>query len=80
MESKTRVVITLEGGLVYNILADKEIELLIIDYDTEGLDKEFLTDIWGDEAYLTRSTAEVSPKYVDRLFKTFDPDKEKQDE
>lgn len=34
--STPRIVITMEGGLIQCVLADADVEILVIDYDTEG--------------------------------------------
>jgi hypothetical protein len=33
---KPKVIITIEGGLIQNILSDTEIDVITIDYDTDG--------------------------------------------
>lgn len=40
-----RIAIIMEGGLIQDILADEEVDITIIDYDTEGTEEEDLTEV-----------------------------------
>ena len=49
---KPNLVIVMEGGLISHFVADTEMEIIVIDYDTEELDDSDLTNISGDKAYV----------------------------
>jgi len=40
-----RIAIIMEGGLIQNILSDEEVDITIVDYDTEGAEEEDLTEV-----------------------------------
>jgi hypothetical protein len=43
---KPKVIITIEGGLIQNVLSDTEIDVIVVDYDTESYEEnEHLTPI-----------------------------------
>lgn len=41
--SLPRIVIVMDGGLVQQVLADRPVEVLVVDYDVDGADLEDLT-------------------------------------
>jgi hypothetical protein len=68
-----RVVLTIEGGLVSDVLATVPIECLTIDYDTEGADVTDLSKVpqgngaFADAFAVIRST-NIDPERVGELF------------
>lgn len=70
-----RIAIIMEGGLIQDILADEEVDITIIDYDTEGAEEEDLTavpkkDGRSVEAFIGYPNADISAearKLLDRL-------------
>jgi len=40
-----RIVVTVEGGLIQNVMADQQVDLLVIDYDVEGCDPDDLNEV-----------------------------------
>jgi hypothetical protein len=40
-----RIAIIMEGGLIQDILAVEDVDITIVDYDTEGAEEEDLTEI-----------------------------------
>ena len=40
-----RIAIIMEGGIIQNILADEEVDITIVDYDTEDAEDEDLTEV-----------------------------------
>ena len=40
-----RIAIIMEGGLIQDILADEEVDITIVDYDTEDAEEEDLTEV-----------------------------------
>ena len=72
-----RIAIIMEGGLIQNIFADEEVDITIVDYDTEGADEEDLTEVLQNdgtsvEAFIYYSIGDFSEearKFLDRLNK-----------
>ncbi len=40
-----RIAIIMEGGIIHDILADEEVYITIVDYDTEDAEEEDLTEV-----------------------------------
>lgn len=73
-----RVVIVMDGGLVQQVLADKNgIEVMVLDYDVEGIDEDIHTlyeipqgDVLDpSEATLANQIVETSQEWVDMIYK-----------
>lgn len=72
----TKVLIWMEGGLIQDIGASQEVEIIVIDEDTEGGDPENIKTIklFGDENKETDfyiadwGTVESTPEYVEHYF------------
>lgn len=70
-----RIAIIMEGGLIQNILLDEEVDITIIDYDTEGAEEEDLTEVaqtdgTSVEAFIGYPIVDLSDearKFLDRL-------------
>lgn len=75
----TRIVITMEGGMITAIHADTPVEVAIVDYDTDADEGEsdMLADVSDDgttekredRAYLHLQDADVAPAFVATRFK-----------
>jgi hypothetical protein len=64
----TRVVITMEGGLIQHIMADQEdIEVMVVDFDTEGGDDERIKEFEGNPVYVFQGVDDVDPERVDEI-------------
>lgn len=65
-----KVVIVMDGGIIQDVLAEEEgLEVVICDYDVEGLEKQDLSSIPQDDdevadAYLFSDTVEVNKERV----------------
>lgn len=44
-EEPQRVVLSMEGGLIHEAISDREMTVVLIDHDTDGLDEESLTPV-----------------------------------
>jgi len=72
---RPKVVITLDGGIVQDILSDVPIDVIVIDYDVEGIEEDRLTqipqtpDASMEPAYTVEQSANVMPKRVAELFR-----------
>ena len=70
-----KVVITLDGGIVEDILSDVPSDVIVIDYDVEGIEEDRLTQIpqiraaSTEPAYTVEQVADVMPKRVAELFR-----------
>jgi hypothetical protein len=63
-----RVVITMEGGLIQRIMADQEgIEVMVLDFDTEGGDDERIKEFEGNPVYVFQGVDDVDPERVDEI-------------
>jgi len=63
-----RVVITMEGGLIQHIMADQEgVEIMVLDFDTEGGDDERIKEFEGNPVYLMQGVDDVDPARVDEI-------------
>ena len=63
-----KVVITMEGGLIQHIMADQEgVEVMVLDFDTEGGDDERIKEFEGNPVYVFQGVDDVDPKRVDEI-------------
>lgn len=63
-----RVVITMDGGLIQHIMADQEgIEVMVLDFDTEGGDDERIKEFEGNPVYVFHGVDDVDPERVDEI-------------
>ena len=69
-----RVIVVVEGGVVQNILYDDQaIEVVVIDYDVDGVYEEHLTKIGNSRAaVIGMDRRGFSPNKVDEIFKQID--------
>jgi len=65
--TKQRIVIFVEGGLVQRIEADRETEIVILDYDTQGGDSDEIKSIKDVDG-------EVESVFVSRWWINPDPE------
>ncbi len=71
-----KVLIWMEGGLIQDIGASQEVEVVVIDEDTEGADEESIVNIklFGDENkqrefyFKDWGTLEATPEWVEHYF------------
>ena len=74
----TKIVVTVEGGLVQNIVCDQPFEAVVIDLDTEGAEPSELTKMPGqdgtvEEVYLNKNVHNwtdkpIDPEWVNKVF------------
>ena len=63
-----RVVITMEGGLIQHIMADSgDIQIMVLDYDTEGGDDERIKEFEGNPVYIMQGVDDVDPIRVEEI-------------
>jgi hypothetical protein len=63
-----KVVITMDGGLIQHIMADQEgIEVMVLDFDTEGGDDERIKEFEGNPVYVFQGVDDVDPERVDEI-------------
>jgi hypothetical protein len=69
-----KIVIVIEGNMIQTIFSDEPVKVAIIDYDTDGVEKERITSIpqliedFPDEAYASLQSAEVSADLAASLY------------
>lgn len=72
-----RIVITLEGGLITAIIADEDIEVLVLDFDTEGAElSDLLAHSSGKPAYVQQFRRTGTPNTVDAFYTDYPVDYE----
>jgi hypothetical protein len=60
-----RVVITMEGGLIQHVMADTgEVQVMVLDYDTEGGSDERIQEFEGEKVYVFQGVDDVDPERV----------------
>ena len=63
-----KVVITMDGGLIQHIMADQEgIEVMVLDFDTEGGNNERIKEFEGNPVYVFQGVDDVDPERVDEI-------------
>ncbi len=63
-----RVIITMDGGLIQHIMADQEgIEVMVLDFDTEGGDNERIKEFEGNPVYVFQGVDDVDTERVDEI-------------
>ena len=67
---KPKVIIEISGGCVRDVSSDTEIDVMIVDYDVQGFDKNELIEMpfTGDKANCSVSDVDVSAKRVRNLY------------
>ncbi len=68
------ILIIVKGGLIQKIISDKNCDVLIIDYDTEGADdyqKIPQSDGSFEDGRLYTFTPQINKEEVDKLWKLF---------
>ena len=43
---KVRIAVIMDGGVVQNVLSSEDVEIVIVDYDTDGADPDEITEIF----------------------------------
>ncbi len=62
---KTQIIITVEGGLVSEVISNQDIDFTILDYDIDNALESELTTIFDDEQVYVRSwVPSIDPKLV----------------
>jgi hypothetical protein len=65
-----RVVVTMEGGLIQHIMADTEdVQVMVLDYDTEGGDNERIKEFEGSPVYIMQGVDDVDSARVEEIAK-----------
>jgi len=63
-----RVVIGVEGGLVTGVSADRPVEVLVLEYDTDGVEEDQISVIDGEECCTGYFSADLLPDVVAKCF------------
>ena len=63
-----RVVIKMEGGLIQHVMADTEcIQVMVLDYDTEGGNDERIKEFEGNPVYVFQGVDDVDPERIGEI-------------
>ena len=58
----------MDGGLIQHIMADQEdVEVMVLDFDTEGGDPERIKEFEGNAVYLFHGVDDVDPERVNEI-------------
>ena len=69
MSEKKRVVVTVSGGVATVFKNDPEIEVVILDYDVDGVDEERLSeDYEGEKCVVIDGEDELDARLVETMF------------
>ncbi|MCC2248941.1 hypothetical protein JUJ52_03080 [Virgibacillus sp. AGTR] len=71
-----KIAVIVEGGVVQNVLSNQEnVDIVIVDYDTEGADEEETTTVLENEAYVYGGITkpEVNKKEIDQICQDASP-------
>ncbi|ACA42366.1 hypothetical protein [Lysinibacillus sphaericus] len=60
-------IIVMNGGLIQNIISEGDIDVTIVDYDTEGADVGELMKVNEDDAYVFSPQVEVNIDEVNEI-------------
>lgn len=63
----TKIFITIEGGVIQEVFASGEVEVLIVDYDVES-NEEVKTNIYGEDYIGDIFDATFDPELVEMFF------------
>lgn len=63
-----KVAIFMEDGIINDIIADGELELVFIDRDTEGCMDEEVLAVDGADAYVIERTAYVDADALEKIY------------
>jgi hypothetical protein len=50
--NKLKVVVFIDGGRVDQVLSNLPVEIVIVDYDLEGLDDDNIREVIGEDMYV----------------------------
>ena len=90
-DSKPKVVVMMEGGVIYDILSSVPMEVLILDADTEGADEDRIQEIvllddegnpsdMTEENYVSMWDVPGDPNIVEHYFNQAGEEKSDADE
>lgn len=65
-----KMVITIDGGVVKSVITNQPAEVLILDKDIQGCDKQTIQRILSDDVYVYTglTQAEVDPATIDQAY------------
>ena len=67
---KIRIAVIMDGGIIQNVLASTDVEIVVIDYDTDGAEPDDLTEIFPDAyGFLQTFPPELNSPDLETIFK-----------
>ena len=61
-----RIVLKIEGGIIFEVVSDQDVEVHILDYDTESAEPNELTKVEDQECYWSEAEVTVNSGRVNR--------------
>lgn len=65
-KTSPKIVITMEGGLIIDVIADQNVEIHVLDYDVDEAEPEHLTRVSGSDCYYQEASVTVNSGRVSR--------------
>jgi hypothetical protein len=62
-----KVAIVLDGGIVQNVVSEEPLDVIVIDYDTEGTEASEITKMFGNDAVIGQYPSEHNPDEMNRI-------------
>lgn len=66
-DEQQTVLVYMEGGLISAVEAQTDFDVLVIDYDTEGVEEDDIIDLYGDEASVSRRDVFVGENHAEKV-------------
>jgi hypothetical protein len=63
----TKAIIVMNGGIIQNVVTDEDVDVTVVDYDTEGADLDDLKKVHGNDAYVFGPHTEVDKDEVENI-------------
>ena len=64
-----KVFVIIDGGIIQNVITTTNLDVTVIDYDTEGADLDDLKVVYGTDAYVSGPDIEINPQEAEALTK-----------
>jgi len=63
-----KLIITIEGGMIKEVISEKDkMEITIIDYDSDGVEDEYIRTVEDQKAYITTMFSEVNDERFNNI-------------
>lgn len=63
-----KMAIFIKGGIIQSIISDEDVDIRLIDQDTEGLEDDEITEVNGIQSHVTDHESEIETDRVEEIF------------